>query len=237
MNDINILSLKTCTKCHVPQDITNFCFSNKKKGYRRGDCKSCESKNRSKNKDKLRKQHKLWFKNNPDKTKEYERKKRIKHVDAIKARKKIYAFINKDKIQAAQSQYRKTHKEYFIKYMREYKKKRNLTDIGFRLRPVISRQISRAITNNGSKKNGSCLEYLPFTIQELKEYLEKNFEPWMNWKNWGKYDVKTWDDNNSSTWKWQIDHIVPHSLFKYTSNGRSGIQRLLGIIQSTTIVC
>ena len=28
---------------------------------------------------------------------------------------------------------------------------------------------------------------------------------------------KFWDDNDSSTWKWQIDHIIPHFAFKYTT--------------------
>jgi hypothetical protein len=33
----------------------------------------------------------------------------------------------------------------------------------------------------------------------------------------GKYNIKIWDDNDKSTWKWQIDHIIPHSTFKYAS--------------------
>ena len=39
----------------------------------------------------------------------------------------------------------------------------------------------------------------------------------MNWNNHGTYNPKTWDDNDQSTWKWQLDHIIPHSTFKYTS--------------------
>lgn len=39
----------------------------------------------------------------------------------------------------------------------------------------------------------------------------------MNWNNHGKYDPKTWDDNDPNTWTWQLDHIIPHSEFKYTS--------------------
>jgi hypothetical protein len=27
----------------------------------------------------------------------------------------------------------------------------------------------------------------------------------------GKYDSKTWDDNDPLIWTWQIDHIIPHS--------------------------
>ena len=31
------------------------------------------------------------------------------------------------------------------------------------------------------------------------------------------YNAKTWNDNDPSTWKWNIDHIISHSFFKYTS--------------------
>jgi hypothetical protein len=39
----------------------------------------------------------------------------------------------------------------------------------------------------------------------------------MNWGNRGKFDPKTWDDNDTSTWKWQLDHIIPHSDLPYDS--------------------
>lgn len=39
----------------------------------------------------------------------------------------------------------------------------------------------------------------------------------MNWNNWGRYNAETWDDNDPSTWTWQIDHIIPQSKLKYTS--------------------
>lgn len=39
----------------------------------------------------------------------------------------------------------------------------------------------------------------------------------MTWNNWGIYNPSTWNNNDKSTWTWQIDHIDPHSGFKYTS--------------------
>lgn len=39
----------------------------------------------------------------------------------------------------------------------------------------------------------------------------------MNWNNWGVYSSKTWNDNDQLTWTWNIDHIIPHSTFKYDS--------------------
>jgi hypothetical protein len=39
----------------------------------------------------------------------------------------------------------------------------------------------------------------------------------MNWENQGVYRKKAWKDDDATTWRWQIDHIVPHSTFLYTS--------------------
>jgi hypothetical protein len=33
----------------------------------------------------------------------------------------------------------------------------------------------------------------------------------------GSYDVKTWDDNDPTTWRGNIDHIKPQSDFVFTS--------------------
>ena len=39
----------------------------------------------------------------------------------------------------------------------------------------------------------------------------------MSWSNWGKYDYINWDDNNLSTWTWNIDHIIPQAKLPYDS--------------------
>lgn len=39
----------------------------------------------------------------------------------------------------------------------------------------------------------------------------------MTWDNWGIYDPVVWDDNDSTTWTWQIDHIIPQSMLKFDS--------------------
>ena len=75
-----------------------------------------------------------------------------------------------------------------------------------------------------SKKGQSCLKYLPYSIEELKLHLESQFEFWMNWDNHGIYNPKTWDDDNSSTWVWHIDHIIPQSTFTYNSMADQAFQ-------------
>lgn len=55
--------------------------------------------------------------------------------------------------------------------------------------------------------------------------MEKLFVPWMSWSNYGKYNSKTWDDNDQSTWTWQIDHIIPQSCLPYTSMENDNFKR------------
>lgn len=146
----------------------------------------------------------------PDKIRDYTQK--TKNIRSIKN--KEYRDKNKEKLKEKANQrrpqIRQNTKKYFTK-MRQ-------TSPAFRIRERISSSIKNFLAKNGgSKKGNSCLNKLPYTMEELKKHLENQFEPWMNWDNWGTYRLKEWNDNDSSTWKWQIDHIDPHSDFKYSS--------------------
>jgi hypothetical protein len=65
--------------------------------------------------------------------------------------------------------------------------------------------------------NSYVWNFLPYSSQELREYLESQFTPWMNWKNLGVYKKYQWDDSIPQTWVWQIDHIIPQGAFLFTS--------------------
>ncbi len=78
--------------------------------------------------------------------------------------------------------------------------------------------INKQLKLSDSSKNGeSCLKYLPFNSNDIKIYLENQFESWMTWNNQGKYNPKTWKDEDPTTWTWQLDHIIPQSDLPYTS--------------------
>jgi|SRR5271166_5808751 len=101
---------------------------------------------------------------------------------------------------------------------KKWMQRKTETDPSFRLRRNVSSNIRiMLIKNGGSKLGASCLKHLPYSLTELKTYIESIFEPWMTWNNLGVYSVKTWDDNDMATWTWQLDHVVPHSKFKYTT--------------------
>jgi len=68
---------------------------------------------------------------------------------------------------------------------KSYIKKKN--DVSFKIRLNLSSAIRKSLKKNGSSKNKlSILNFLPYTITELKLHIESQFESWMTWKNHGK---------------------------------------------------
>lgn len=99
-----------------------------------------------------------------------------------------------------------------------YRNNRRKNDASFKLQHRISVAVRSMLRVNGGSKGGlSILKFLPYSMQELKEHLEKQFEPWMTWNNYGIYNIRTWNDNDTNTWRWNIDHIIPQSKLPYSS--------------------
>ena len=140
---------------------------------------------------------------------------------AVKSKKQQYdqeyRSTNKEKLLQQQRVYGRINSDKIRVYKKQYVKRKRADDPIFRLRSYVSKSIAIAIKLSGSQKDGSCSQHLPFSMDELKEHLEKQFKSWMTWDNHGKYNSKTWDDNDLSTWVWQIDHIAPQSDLPYTS--------------------
>lgn len=141
-----------------------------------------------------------------NKIKEYKKNYYKKHKEKILSRTSKYYIDNKLYYQDYQKKYEKIHPR------KNRKKNRQNLDINQKIRCNISRSISKKI-----RKNGTMFKHLSYSFQELKEHLESQFETWMDWNNYGIYNPKNWDDNNAATWRWQVDHIIPHSEFPYTS--------------------
>ncbi len=75
-------------------------------------------------------------------------------------------------------------------------------DPEFRLRNNFRVAVWAALRYWGGDKGGrSILKYLPYTMAELRAYIESLWEPWMNWENWGPLE--------RGRRTWQIDHVVP----------------------------
>ena len=72
----------------------------------------------------------------------------------------------------------------------------------FRLRKVMGTCI-RASLLGTDKAGRGWQDLVEYTSEQLKTHLERQFLPWMSWKNYGT--------------KWHIDHIVPLSHFDFQS--------------------
>jgi hypothetical protein len=193
---ILIMDTQTCRLCGIEKEISHFYIHDKKYNTYRSECKDCLQSQRIENKNNKKQYNKNYYE------------------------------INSKSLKEKASFHYKNNEITIRKYRRKYSKKRRITDVNFNLRKIISTAINRNIkSNNATKDKTSVLNFLPYSINDLKQHLENLFEPWMNWKNWGTYTKDKWNDNDPATWTWQIDHIIPHSSFKYTSMQDNEFQR------------
>jgi hypothetical protein len=225
---------KNCSICNEEKEISSFYYI-KATGNFTAECKSCKSLRGKRyyeqnissrleyanlyyqeNREEKLVYKKKYKENNTELSKEIDKRYRNNNIEKIKIDQIKYREEHKDILSIYQKQYRKENKISLKEKQREYEANKSKTDIIYKLRKNISRAINfRLKLNNSSKAGESIIKFLPFTIDALKDHLEAKFEPWMNWKNQGIYKLEEWDDNDPTTWKWQIDHIIPQSDFPY----------------------
>jgi len=188
--------------------------------------KISEKQYREKNKEKAKKYAKQYYEKNKDqlslKKKEYTKKNKDKidnykknNQETIKIKKNKYYKENKNDISTKRAVARKqrTKEQKNREKIRDKKRYKNN-----KLKRLLSSAINLELRQRANNKAKEIIKHLPYTIDRLKNYIESLFEPWMSWQNWGRYNKSTWNDNDQSTWTWQIDHIIPQSLFSYDSS-------------------
>jgi hypothetical protein len=230
--------MKKCNKCGIEKELSGFRAKIKKnKTYYMNTCKVCivdgdreyKRLHHLKNKEKDNERSRKNYQDNKEERRAYNKKYYENNKKEILIAQKIYQKTNPEAHRKANKKYHQTHKEQEKIYREVNKEKRNAkmatrirnrrkTDISFKLRTSVSRNINMGLKENSSSKNGlSCLHFLGYSIPKLKQHLESLFESWMNWGNWGKYNSKTWAENDKSTWTWHLDHIIPQSDLLYIS--------------------
>ena len=98
-------------------------------------------------------------------------------------------------------------KEWVKKYNQEYRKRRKLNDITYKLTTIVRSLIASSIKRGGYAKTSKTQDILGCTFSEFKNYLESKFEPWMNWNNYGNWNGYPKELNAA----WDIDHMTPIS--------------------------
>jgi len=161
--------------------------------------------------------NRIWKKANKDKVLEARKRYCERYPEKIKAENAKFRKDNPNYKKEYYQAHKKEAKEWWdnrseeqkktkAEFNRKWKNKRYSDNIGYKLRCIISTAVRRSLLN---EKDDSIRNILGYTIQELKEHLESQFEDWMNWDNLGltsKEPYKTW----------QIDHIKPVNTFNIT---------------------
>lgn len=112
--------------------------------------------------------------------------------------------LNSD-VKAREREYNRSDQR--VEWRRNWQKKyfydRERRDPQFKLRLRFGTAIRDSLkARGGSKRKRSWESLVGYTVSDLKIHLERQFQPWMTWDNYGN---------------WHIDHIVPQVSFKYTT--------------------
>lgn len=158
------------------------------------------------NKDKVRAARKRHVKKYSEKIKKEAKKYREEHPEYKKE------WYKQHKVEAKEwwNNRSKEQKQAKAEYNKVWKKDRYKNNNNYKIRCIISSAVRRSL--KGMKKGDSIKNILGYTIEELKEWLENQFEDWMNWDNLGLTATKEKET-------WQIDHIIPVNTFNIKEIG------------------
>lgn len=169
--------------------------------------------------EKLKEKNRKWKEENPDKVKGYAEKKPrkeyyAKNRDIILERNKKWKEENKQKVNESRRRYyqksknKEGYREKINEKQKKYRWERQQVDTLYKLTCRIRTLLSHSITKKGYLKTSKTKDILGIDYEGFKTHLESQFEPWMNWDNYGKYKIGVYN------YGWDIDHIIPASIAK-----------------------
>jgi len=135
-------------------------------------------------------------------------KKKSEYDIKNKDKTRKYYLDNKERIDARNKSYYENNKEKARERWSRWNKNRKLNNPGYRLNRNMKSVINQSL--KGSKNGQSWTKLVGYDTQELKEHLESQFKEGMTW------------DNRE---KWEIDHIIPVSLFNIKGVKSSGFKK------------
>jgi hypothetical protein len=216
---------KKCSKCSEIKPLEEFCIQTRSKDGRASYCKVCKAKAdreyRDRKGEELLEKKRAYYVENKEVilAREKERKKDPEVKKKVLLQKKAYHAKNKEVLSKKKKAYYQKNKEAIKKRVMDnyykdpkktidrnvkYERERRRKDPTFRLMLNTKNAIYKAIVRENGGKNGSkTLDSLPYTIEQLKEHLEKQFDENMTWDNYGSY--------------WHVDHIYPQSKLPFKS--------------------
>jgi hypothetical protein len=172
--------MRICNRCKIEKELSYFPkdkTTSSGYGYK---CKECYKIFNKKYYSNNSEQYHNYYKNNKENKQEYYQQNSLK-----------YNIENKEKIK----EYRKQNKGYYRAWVNNKRK----NDLNFKIRHILQ---TRIVNELKGKKEEKTSTLLGGTISQIKQYLESQFKPEMNWNNHGKI--------------WEIDHIIGCCNFNLT---------------------
>jgi len=127
-----------------------------------------------------------WRANNPDKWRDVTRRYREKHRVILRSKRKADYWKDVE-----------VSREYQRKVRRDHR-----NDGRWKIRGSHSASIRRVLTKANVRQRKKMAELTGCSTNFLKQYIERQFTDSMTWENYGNGEAN-----------WQVDHIVPISVF------------------------
>lgn len=198
-----------CNKCKKDKDLSCFAFRKKRNNYNT-ICRECRNASNRKHYDSVKAKisREKWRSENRDKYLESCHKTYYKLRDKKIQEMREYYANNRISQIARVREYQDFHPEY--------KKKNNIAkitrrkqDTKLKLHHYVS--VLMRLELKGGKQGVALKNLVSWTIEDLKEHLEKKFTKKMSWENYGSY--------------WHIDHIIPVRVFHFKTPTDIDFQR------------
>ena len=183
--------MKTCSKCKIPKELSSFTLN-------QSWCKLCNAE-RSRNKRKAdpakaAERCRKWRSQNKEKAKIYQLQYNNDHKKEIATADRRWR--EKNKARTAQNRMDKI--DHYRAKGRKHQARRIKTPSGH-LNHSMSRSVWQSIRRNKLNRHWEAL--VGYSLEELKNHLERQFRPGMTWDNYGPY--------------WHIDHKIPIAAFNF----------------------
>lgn len=136
---------------------------------------------------------------------------RVKNRAAIREKNRVYAANNRERLKEKAKKYwhkikdrpeiKASRAQYLTKYLAPYVRNRRARDPQFKMLTNLRRRLNHAVKGKSDKTKA----YLGCTVEELRLWLESQFQPGMTWENYGYRG-------------WHIDHKKPLSSFQFVNS-------------------
>lgn len=209
VNEVNCSydeNVKQCSRCGIVKPKGEFYKDKTAKDGLHSSCMVCSKKST----EKWRCEHRENIKKYNEVNKEQRDNYRKRYYAEHKAHYKEWRQAHKEEHKVQAEAWRVKNIEKRRESVNKYNKNRKRTERE-RLSDAMSSNINRSL-KNGSKGGRHWENIVGYTMDQLKAHLEKQFETWMNWGNYGKEG-------------WEIDHRIPITAFNFENTNDFDFKR------------